>query len=245
MNKLSIITIHKGPTKDLIKTINSVANQNHIPFDHLIISPKIPVYFKDKYNKKYIKYIIGRDKSIYNAMNIGLNLTRKRSILFLNSGDVFFNKDCVKNIYEAINKNPNKINIFKIILKHNKNYYIPKKSYFYSKKYLPHPCFIRPPIFINKNFIKFEEKFKTISDGLWMKKNIKLFSSVKINQNLVIHSIGGVSTAPSFQLASEKKKMSYSSYIKELAKLILIYLLGEKLFYKLLYSKKFCLNEKK
>ena len=38
-------------------------------------------------------------------MNIGLNLTRKRSILFLNSGDVFFNKDCVKNIYEAINKN--------------------------------------------------------------------------------------------------------------------------------------------
>ena len=104
MNKLSIITIHKGPTKDLIKTINSVANQNHIPFDHLIISPKIPVYFKDKYNKKYIKYIIGRDKSIYNAMNIGLNLTRKRSILFLNSGDVFFNKDCVKNIYEAIKK---------------------------------------------------------------------------------------------------------------------------------------------
>ena len=76
-----------------------------------------------------------------------------------------------------------------------------------------------------------------------MKKNIKLFSSVKINKNLVIHSIGGVSTVPSFQLASEKKKMSYSS-ILELAKLILIYLLGEKLFYKLLYSKRFCLNEK-
>ena len=245
MIKLSIITIHKGPTKDLIKIINSVANQSHNPFDHLIISPKIPVYLKDKYNKKYIKYIIGRDKSIYNAMNIGLNITRKRNILFLNSGDVFFNKYCVKNIYEAINKNPNKINIFKILLKNNKDYYIPRKSYFYSKKYLPHPCFIRPPVFINKNLIKFEEKFKTISDGLWMKKNMKIFSYIKINQNLVIHTIGGVSTVPSFQLALEKKKLSYLSYTKELIKLILFYLLGEKLFYKLLYLKKFHLNEKK
>ena len=45
-----------------------------------------------------------------------------------------------------------------------------------------------------------------------MKKNIKLFSSVKNKQNLVIHSIGGVSTVPSFQLASEKKNVIFKLY---------------------------------
>ena len=61
-------------------------------------------------------------------------------------------------------------------IKNNKDYYIPRKSYFYSKKYLPHPCFIRPPVFINKNLSSFDSE----SIGkLYLSISIDLFDLLK------------------------------------------------------------------
>ena len=88
MPKLTIITIHKGPIINLKKTLNSVSNQNKYPNEQIIISPKLPKYIKDNYNKKFLKFIIGKDKSIYNAMNIGLRLASSENILFLNRSTI-------------------------------------------------------------------------------------------------------------------------------------------------------------
>ena len=98
-------------------------------------------------------------------------------------------------------------------MRHNKVYFFQKK-YFLSKSYLPHPGFIRPPI-INNSFIKYIENFETISDGIWMLSNTKIFKQQKISKNFVIHELGGVSTVPTFKLMNEKFRLSKSHFIKE------------------------------
>ena len=75
INKIAIVTVHAGETNNLIKTMESVNSQNIKPDLHLIVSKdydrKILLH-----QKKYNKFIFKKDKSIYNAMNIGLRNTK-------------------------------------------------------------------------------------------------------------------------------------------------------------------------
>ena len=219
MKKFSIITIHKGNTKNLLRTVDSILKQSKNPSQHIIISPKLSKNFRKNYNKKFVKYIIGKDKSIYNAMNIGLNITNKNYVLFLNSGDELENINSVKTIFKIIQKNPNYIYIFKVSLKFNNNLYVPKKNYFFSSNYFPHPGFLRPPLIKNRKIIFFNETFDTISDGIWMEENLKNNKSKKIDKVLVKHYLGGISSIPTYKLAIEKMKISKSRFIKEIVKI--------------------------
>ena len=243
MSKLAIITVHKGNSFVLEKTIKSVLSQNKKPQKFIIVAQELPISILKKYKNSFIKFIIGKDKSIYNAMNIGLNVTKKNSVIFLNSGDYFYDKNCVKYIYNAIKKDPKSINLFKVVLSYKKLLFYPKMKYFLSENYLPHPGFLRPSIIKKKYFIKFNEKFATISDGIWMHKNLKIFNKIKINKNLVIHELGGVSTIPTFKLMNEKKNVSLYVFFKELLKILLFNILDPALYYKLIYFKKFHLYE--
>ena len=51
MKKLAIITIHKGNIANLEKTLKSVNLQKILPNKHLIIAPKLPKLFENKYRK--------------------------------------------------------------------------------------------------------------------------------------------------------------------------------------------------
>ena len=92
MQKLSIVTIHKGPISDLKKTLDSVIKQEIFPFEQIVITPKLPTYFINRYNKSFLKFLVGKDKSIYNAMNKGLQQITGNNVIFLNSGDEFYKK---------------------------------------------------------------------------------------------------------------------------------------------------------
>lgn len=243
--KIAIITIHKGPMRNLKKTVDSVLSQNKKPYKLFIITPNISKKFQNKYKNKFINFIIGKDKSIYNAMNLGLSVTKRKYILFLNSGDTFFDKNCIEIIKKAIIQNPKKINIFKVVLKHKNIFYYPKKNYFLGKDYLPHPGFVRPTVNNKKYLVKFDENFKTISDGIWMNMNMILFKNSKINKNIIIHNLGGISTVPTIQLIKEKIRFSKISFIKEIIKFILFHVMSSNFYYKFLYFRNFELYEKK
>ena len=69
------------------------------------------------------------------------------------------------------------------VLKNNKDYYIPKREIFFSKKFLTHSSFIRPE---TKKDSGFNAKNKITADGLWMKDNVKKFNIKKIYRVLTI-----------------------------------------------------------
>ena len=123
INKIAIVTVHAGETNNLIKTMESVNSQNIKPDLHLIVSKdydrKILLH-----QKKYNKFIFKKDKSIYNAMNIGLRNTKNYFLFFLNSGDYLYSRNTIKVIKRFISLYKNKCINFKTILEYKKKRFI-------------------------------------------------------------------------------------------------------------------------
>lgn len=235
---VAVITINKDCSKDLIKTIRSVDNQDLQPNIHLIVAKKLENKIVKNFKKKYRKFIIGKDNSLYNAMNIGLKNTWGYNVIFLNSGDIFFNNKSILNIKKNLKINANCL-IFKTILQFKNICYYPKKSFFYRDDYLPHPSFIRPPVLLNSDKIYFNENKKISADSEWIKKNIKKFNSKKINIPITKHYLGGVSSDPTLYTLTIRLKESFISFIKELLKFFLKIILGRKEFYNIIFFFKF------
>ena len=234
---ISIVTIHKGDTDNLRKTLNSIDNQKFKNFKNYVISPFIPKSELKKFKKKYRVFIIGRDKSLYNAMNIGLKHTWTDHILFLNSGDHFYNNKATYLIELNLNK---KCLIFKTVLKFkNKNFY-PKKKFFERNYYHPHPSFVRPPQLKNKIF--FKEKYKIDSDSIWIKNNLSIYKSKKIFKNLSVHYLGGLSTSPNLSTIKYYFSNSVKNGLKEMFKFFLFRSLGQEKYYQLIFKFKFGLK---
>ena len=109
MSKLSIITINYNNIKGLIKTYNSICIQTKLTDLEWIIvdgnSSDSSTEFILNMNNKNIKYkyVIEADLGIYDAMNKGIKLAENEFIIFLNSGDTFFNCDSLNVLLSNLN----------------------------------------------------------------------------------------------------------------------------------------------
>lgn len=238
INKICVISVNKDNKKDLIKTLSNVNKQIIEPDLHLVIVKKIDNNTLGKFKKNYRKFIIGKDNSLYNAMNIGLKNSWGYNIIFLNGGDIFYNNQSISNIKKNIGKKKNCL-IFKTILKYKKKIYYPKQLFFNRNNYLPHPSFVRPPIHKNQKKIYFKENNKIGSDGDWMKLNINKFNYRKINKIISIHYLGGLSSNPTLQTLLKKLKESFFIFFLELLKFLIKLFFGQKNYYNIIYFFKF------
>lgn len=95
MYKISIITINYNNLGGLMTTLTSVKNQTWQAFEYIVIDGGS----KDG-SKEYLEsqmnfldfWISEKDSGIYNAMNKGIKEAKGEYLLFLNSGDHFFNE---------------------------------------------------------------------------------------------------------------------------------------------------------
>jgi len=102
MKKLSIITINYNNKNGLEKTIKSVINQTFDNFEYIIIdggSNDESVDIIKKYTNKIDFWISEPDKGIYNAMNKGISHAHGKYLNFMNSGDIFYNNNVLKNLF--------------------------------------------------------------------------------------------------------------------------------------------------
>ena len=105
----SIITVTYNSKDNLLKTINSIQSQGYKSFSHIIKDG----LSKDQTNKidfsryRNTEFYESKDKGIYDAMNQALKYARNEYILYLNSGDIFFQKNSLRDLDENIRKNPN------------------------------------------------------------------------------------------------------------------------------------------
>ncbi len=100
--KISIITIVFNDESNIEKTIQSVISQDYDNIEYIIIDGKSydnTVKLIKKYDSQIFKWISEEDKGIYDAMNKGIDLSSGEYIIYMNSGDSFYNTSVISNIF--------------------------------------------------------------------------------------------------------------------------------------------------
>lgn len=203
MYKLTIITVNYNNLGGLKTTFESVKNQTYQDFEFIVVdggSTDGSFKFLEE-NTKAINYWVSEpDSGVYHAMNKGILKATGNYLLFLNSGDHFFNHNVLLENNEVI-KDKDLIYFNLQVIEGQKTFI---KSYpetlsfsYFVKDTLPHPAtFIKREAFLKTNLYK--EDFKILSDWKFFIDAICKYNLtyVKIDKTLSTFYIGGMSSNP-------------------------------------------------
>ena len=238
---VSIITVVKNDVKNILKTLNSVINQNYSKIEYIIIDgnsndgtyEKIRHKLK-KIKKNNIKLFKKKDKNMYDAINYGIKVSTGEVIGLIHSGDKYYNRNVIKNVISNFKNDINTISGNIVYLKKNKitrlwDYKISVLNLF--------SCFkvAHTSLFIKKKLIKkiglYNISYKICSDTDFI---FKLSKEIKVkykylNNFLIKMPIGGMSTSNSFifKKVLEDLKIYYENY-----NFFFIFFYLHKIFYK-------------
>lgn len=110
----SIITVCKNPGKSIIKTLESVLNQNTNSIEYIVIDGAssdgtldVLMQYAKKFEKLGKKFVLisEPDKGIYDAMNKALKISTGDYVSVLGAGDYYYKNDVVSTIEKLANKN--------------------------------------------------------------------------------------------------------------------------------------------
>jgi glycosyltransferase involved in cell wall biosynthesis len=90
---LTIITINYNNAKGLAKTFESVKSQTWAAFEYIVIDGGSTDESKQLIdgNEQIHYHVSEKDKGVYNAMNKGIKAATGDYVIFMNSGDFFYN----------------------------------------------------------------------------------------------------------------------------------------------------------
>ena len=101
---LSVITIVYNNVKDIERTLLSVLNQTYPNIEYIVVdglSNDGTLGVIMKYENRIAKFSSEKDDGIYDAMNKGLDLATGDYVIFMNSGDEFFDADTVAAVFAS------------------------------------------------------------------------------------------------------------------------------------------------
>lgn len=201
--KISIITINRNNLAGLQRTVESVVNQTWKEFEYLVIdggSTDGSAEYIRSHNGNIDYWISEPDNGIYNAMNKGIAKATGEYLLFLNSGDHFFNDEVLlqnhKNLKlkDLIYFNLNVVGLHENYIK----IYPDHLSFLYfTKDTLPHPAtFIRRSLFYEVGV--YDETYSIVSDWKFFLESKCKFecSSCRIDTTLSTFYLDGLSSDP-------------------------------------------------
>jgi glycosyltransferase involved in cell wall biosynthesis len=102
-DRISVITIVYNNVAEIEGTLCSVLEQSYPAVEYIVIdggSTDGTVAIIAKYINRLAYFISEPDNSLYDAMNKGIKASSGEWLLFLNSGDRFFNNDVLKEVFE-------------------------------------------------------------------------------------------------------------------------------------------------
>lgn len=211
--KFSIITVNYNNLEGLKKTIESVNNQTYKEFEYVVIdggSNDGSMNFLETNKAQFNYWVSEPDNGVYQAMNKGIEKATGEYLLFLNSGDHFYNN-------RVLEKNQRFLNDSDIIYfdlqvvegdkKFIKTYPNTLSFSYFVEDTLPHPAtFIKKEAFVKTNLYK--EDFKIVSDWKFFIDAICKYnlSYKRISKPLSTFYIGGLSSNPENQIIKFKEK---------------------------------------
>lgn len=102
--KISIITINFNNLQGLKETVTSVVEQTYDNKEMIVIdggSTDGSAEYIEANKDKFSYSVSEKDNGIYNAMNKGVRQATGDYVIFMNSGDCFFNSDVLKDVFEG------------------------------------------------------------------------------------------------------------------------------------------------
>ena len=260
--QISIITLTKNNKIELLKTLKSIKNQKRNFLIELIIIDGSNKYefiknktlidknfFKKNSEDIFINQISSENisiKGIYPCMNYGKKIAKGKFLLFLNSGDTFFDNISLKTLFKkSLHLDSKKGLIFgqaKIISPTNINWYFPGKRLENFERWLKifepnHQSMLVAKPLANK--YDFQLNVNSLADGYW-KRNIINNSSevIYIEKPIIKFYLNGISSSkPSKKFLSNIIKNKEISFFRKFTFLIK-YILPLKLFYLYYLSQK-------
>jgi len=215
--KISIITVNYNDNSGLQKTIKSVLNQSLRNFEFIIIdgnSNDGSKEFLQQNTDQSIRWVSEPDRGIYHAMNKGIKMATGQYLLFLNSGDILFDNEVIKQVDIKIDGTYG-IYYGDIIFaehKQQKKVVFPDtlSFTFFFKQSLSHQAsFIKKTLF--DEIFPYNEDFKIVSDWEFFiyaicKKNV---SYKHLNILTTIYDGNGISSnSDNLKLMYQERKIS-------------------------------------
>lgn len=198
---LSIITVNLNNLEGLKRTVDSVLSQTWKQFQFIVVdgnSTDGSAEFLKSKDAEIDKWISELDSGIYNAMNKGIAMASGEYLLFLNSGDHFFEDESLEKNYSYLKSYDFIYFDLEVVKGHGsfiKTYPVQLSFSYFLNDTLPHPAtFIHRSIF--NEFICYDESLKIVSDWkLFILGICKLNASYKhINNTITTFYLDGVSS---------------------------------------------------
>lgn len=225
--KISIITINYNNVEGLKRTFKSVHGQTWKNFEYIIIdggSKDGSVDYLYSIDSKVDYWISEPDNGVYSAMNKGIKEANGEYLLFLNSGDHFYNDRVLEKNIKYIEQS--EIIYFNLKVSDKTDNFIKRYpeilsfSYFV-KDTLPHPAtFIKKSLFDKIGV--YNEDLKIVSDWKFFidsicKNNV---SYKRIDNTLSVFYLDGMSSKPNNKalIVNERQKVlgtEYGAFIKD------------------------------
>tara|TARA_B100000963_G_C22578709_1_gene649784 strand:- start:564 stop:1295 length:732 start_codon:yes stop_codon:yes gene_type:complete len=230
MVEFSIITVTFNAENSISKTLKSINRQKYVSLEHIIIDKyskdKTVELIKKNKTKKTILFQYN-DKGIYDAMNIGIKKSKGDYLIFLNSGDEFYNDKILHKTNKIIKKVKKKIFYGYTYLKETKKFIYPKNL----KNTFEIP-YCHQSIFIKRDIIKkypFNIYFKYAADYdqfYKLKKysfNYLNFCISKISRDGVTNKYQNLTFKEYFYINKKNNKKFIFSYVRYVFQVLRFY----------------------
>ena len=221
MKKISIVTINYNDKDGLDKTIQSVVNQTYQDFEFIIIdggSADGSRNVIEKYKDRISYWVSEPDKGIFSAMNKGIKVAKGEFLIFMNSGDTFFDELVLEKIETELSDDYDIFygDYYRVSNNSLKKRTFPKKlsfSFFYSRSLSHQSTFIRRKLFFD--IFLYNEEYKIASDWEFFiyaicQKNVPY---KYINLPISKFDFTGISSIAKYKnLAKEERIQSINKY---------------------------------
>jgi glycosyltransferase involved in cell wall biosynthesis len=239
--KLSVISIFKlGDLRELERTVNSIQSQTIPVWETIFVVSGVHDQAELRFlnDLSRVKIYVNVDKSLYNAMNIGLSAATGDAVIFLNGGDEFSSVYSVEYIFKEY-----KTGVcigFSVVQYFESDRYLRCAMSTGSKDLIlpSHQGFVAP--LPHCATVNFQEHIKIAADSLWMKQLIDKYGIILSGNVLSKFKLGGVSNFPSIVTVRVKlESQGVKAAISELMKLILRLIFGRRWYYRVIYFFKY------
>ena len=220
--KLSIISVNLNNGEGLQKTIESIVSQTFTNYEYIIIDGGSTDGSKEiikKYVNKITYWVSELDKGIYDAQNKGILEAKGEYIIFMNSGDYFFNREVVLNVFK--NKPSEDVlygDIIRVSTNKKETVKFPKimSFTFFNKVGLcPQSVFVKTHY--HKKYM-FDLSYKIFADRkFYMTLLFSMKKFKQLNQIICYYDANGFSNSPkNRKLAIEEKERLNREFIPQI-----------------------------